>query len=333
VEKIAIPKEELKKLYQEKKLTTYEIARIFNCSQSTVWKCLHEFGIKPRYPWNAVKLSKKELESLYFKKGLSTWEIEKRMGIPRSTVHRKLIEFGFKLRTRAQSHIIYLRRDFNGSKVDKAYLIGFALGDLRVRKIYPNSETIFVDCGSTKKAQIDLIVRLFKPYGRVWISQSNKKGKRHIQCALNDSFDFLMKKRTLIDRWILKNKNYFAAFLAGLTDAEGSIFISKLNQATYSLGNYNYRLLYQIRNYLIKLGIKCPPIIKSRTHEGYVTKEGYMNKHPYWLLRITRKFYLLKLLDLITPYLKHSDKIKRAKKARENIRTRNKKFRNINMKP
>jgi hypothetical protein len=83
---------------------------------------------------------------------------------------------------------------------------------------------------------------------------------------------------------------------------------------------------------LIKLGIKCPGIIKSRTHEEYVSREGYVNKHPYWFLKITRKFYLLKLLDLITPYLKHSDKIERVKKAKENIKTRNKKFGNINMK-
>jgi predicted transcriptional regulator len=331
--RIFISKDELKDLYEKKKLTTYEIADIYNCCQATVWKCLHRFGIKARFPWNAVNLPKKKLENLYIKRKLSTWAIEEKLGIPRSTIHRKLLEYGIKRRNRAESHIIYPRRNFSGNKLEKAYLIGFAMGDLRTRRIYPNSETILVDCSSTKKEQINLILKLFRPYGRVWISKPNRKGKIQIECSLNKSFEFLLKKRVLIDRWILRNKKYFAAFLAGFTDAEGSIFISKLNQATYSLGNYNYRLLRQIRNYLIKLRIKCPAIIKSRTHEGYVSREGYVNKHPYWSLRITRKFYLLKLLDLITPYLKHSDKIKRAKKARENIKNRNKKFGNINMKP
>jgi hypothetical protein len=57
------------------------------------------------------------------------------------------------------------------------YLVGFALGDLRVRKIYQNSETIKVDCGSTKIEQINLIKNLFKKYGHVWISKPTSKKK------------------------------------------------------------------------------------------------------------------------------------------------------------
>jgi intein-encoded DNA endonuclease-like protein len=56
----------------------------------------------------------------------------------------------------------------------------------------------------------------------------------------------------------LGGKKFFAAFLAGFTDAEGSIFISE-GQATYSLGNYNYQLLNQIYTQLGKFGIKLKP--------------------------------------------------------------------------
>jgi len=328
---IEIPKNKLEQLYEKKKLTTYEIADIYNCCQATAWKRLRQFNFKARFPWNAVNLPKKKLEYFYIKRKLSTWAIEEKLRIPRSTIHRKLLEYKIKRRSRAESHIIYPRKNFSGNKLEKAYLIGFTMGDLRTRKIYPNSETIHVDCGSTKEEQISLVSKLFKPYGRIWISKPNKQGAIQIECFLNQSFDFLLKKRILMDKWILKNKKYFSAFLAGFTDAEGCISISKQKRAFYSLGNYNIKLLNEIRNRLIGFEIKCPQIIQSRSHKGYISKEGYVNKNFYWSLVINRKFYLLKLFDLIYPYLKHAAKIKGVERARKNIKIRNKKFGNINM--
>jgi len=300
---VPIPKSELKNLYEKKKLTTYEIADIYNCCQATVWKRLEEYGIR-RLPngRRSFVISKSKLRDLYIKQRLSSRKIAKIYGCAYSTIDYKIRAYGFPVKTLAAAHITTPRKNFDGNKTDRAYLIGFTMGDLRVRKIYPNSETILVDCGSTKKEQINLISKLFKPYGRVWISKPNRKGKKQIECALNKSFNFLLKKRTLIDRWISRNKNYFASFLAGFTDAEGCISISKLGQAFYSLGNYNFQLLCQIRNRLINLGMKCPQLIESRTHKGYVSKEGYVNKEVYWYLRIQRKFYLLKLFDLIGPF-------------------------------
>ena len=74
-----------------------------------------------------------------------------------------------------------------------------------------------------------------------------------------------------------------------------------------------------------------PRLVESRTHKGYVSKEGYVNKEIYWFLAIHRKLYLLELFDLISPYLKHTAKIKAIERARRNIEMRNKKFGNINM--
>ncbi len=54
---------------------------------------------------------------------MSTWEIEKRYDYPRSTVYRKLRECNIKTRSRAESHIIYPRRNFSGNKIDKAYIL------------------------------------------------------------------------------------------------------------------------------------------------------------------------------------------------------------------
>lgn len=327
---ISIPKSELKNLYEKGKLTTYEIADIYNCCQATAWKRLRQFGIKARFPWNVIDLPKKKLEDLYIKKKLSTWKIEKQYGYPRSTVHRKLCEYKIRRRNRAESHIIYPRKNFDGNKTDKAYLIGFAIGDLRARKIYPNSETVLVDCGSTKKEQIDLILKLFKPYGRVWVSKLNKKGHIQIQCSLNESFNFLLEKRNKIDGWILNNKEYFSAWLAGFTDAEGSICILSSGQAVYSLGNYNKIILNQIHDKLLELGIECrSPFISSK--KGYIGKDGYVRNGDYWILSLIRKKFLLKLFDTIGHYLKHRKRRSDMKKAKVNIKLRNKKYGNINM--
>ena len=164
--KVEILKKELKRLYQRDKLTTYEIAEIFNCCQTTIWKKLHKFNLKPRKAiTRKTKIpSKKFLKRYYLKKKFSTWRIEKEFGYSRGTVYRKLKEYGIKTRSLAESNIKKPRRPFSGCLLEKAYLIGFRLGDLRVRKPYENSKTISVACGSTIKEQIILIKSLLSPY-------------------------------------------------------------------------------------------------------------------------------------------------------------------------
>lgn len=327
---IKISKKELKELYEKQKLTTYEIADIYNCCQATIWKRLVKYRIK-RLPngRQSVVISKPELKRLYVNQHLSSRKIAKLYNCAYSTIDIKIRRYGFPVKTLAGAHIIYPRKDFDGRGMDKAYLMGFAIGDLRVRKIYPNSETIHVDCGSTRKEQINLITKLFKPYGRVWISGPNKKGATQIECSINESFSFLLEKRDKIDKWILEDNNYFIAFLAGFTDAEGSIFINS-GTACYSLGNYNATILFQIRNKLVQMGIECPTVRKDNT-KGYIDKDGYIRNQDYFQLSIHRKFYLLELFKLIYPYLRHARKIEDTRKAIKSIQWRNKHYGNINM--
>src|SRR3989344_8895912 len=112
----------------------------------------------------------KDLEKWYVDEKLSTWKIEKKYGYCRGTLHRYLKKYGLN-RNLSVSHIVYPRKPFSGNLVEKAYLIGFRLGDLRVRKggHTERSETIKVDCSSTKIEQINMIKKLFSKYGRVWI--------------------------------------------------------------------------------------------------------------------------------------------------------------------
>ena len=153
----------------------------------------------------------------------------------------------------ATANIINPRKDFSGKLIEKAYIIGFRLGDLGVRKIYPNSKTITVASGSTIKEQIDLIDSLFKDYGKVRIKTA-KNSKINIWVALNESFDFLLSKE--IPVWVERDKKLFLSFLAGFTDAEGNIGIYN-KQAVFQMGNYNKKILLFINKNLNNLGIIC----------------------------------------------------------------------------
>lgn len=265
------------------------------------------------------------LTDLYLNQHLSSRKIAKIFNCAYSTIDRKIRQANLPIKTLAGAHMIYPRKDFSGDLIEKAYLIGFRVGDLRVRKYYRNSETILVDCASTKSAQIELIGMLFSQYGHIWISKPNKRNKFQIQCSLNLSFEFLLRKTPPC--WIFRKKPLFLSFLAGFIDAEGSIFISshinRVNQACLSIGNYDISLLEKIKLYLVKFGIEVPKISFS-PRKGLIASHGYAYNNDYWTLRINKKSTLLKLFDLMRPFLKHGDRIRQMEVAINNIELRNK---------
>ncbi|MBI2449111.1 LAGLIDADG family homing endonuclease [Candidatus Pacearchaeota archaeon] len=319
---INISRESLEDLYKKDKLSTYEIAEEFGCCQATIWKRLVEFDIKRRKPHelNSNVPTKEKLIELYFNKRLSTWRIEKEYGYSRGTIYRKLKEFGLKTRDLADSHIIYPRQNFSGDPIEKAYLIGFRIGDLGVRKIYPNSKTICVASGSTIKEQIDLIKSLFEKYGKTWIQTKN--GKINIQINLNESFEFLLSKD--VPKWALDKEDYFFSFLAGFTDAEGSFYISK-GMAAYSIGNCDFNLLSIIKKNLNRFGISCGRI-STHKRKGKPTTDGYFFSSDYYQLRIDKKAVLLQLFTKLKTFIKHENKMKALNIATENINWRNLKY-------
>jgi hypothetical protein len=323
-QRLSISRGELKELYEKKKLTTYQIAEKLDCCQGTIWKRLKEFKIKRRKPHelNSNIPSREILINLYKNKKLSTWEIEKKHGYCRGTVHRKLKEFKIGTRGRAESHISFPRKNFSGNLIEKAYIIGFRIGDLGVRKIHPGSKTICVASGSTKIEQIELIKGLFENYGPVWI-QKLKNGKMNIQANLDESFNFLVSKET--PRWVTKTKKAFFSFLAGFTDAEGHIGIHN-GMAQFSLGNYDYNLLKLIDQKLKKFGLKINFFSDKR--KGKKNNEGYIYRDNYHSIRIYKKEDLLVFFKEVGRYMKHKNKIEDLKKAKDNIIRRNKKWKN-----
>jgi hypothetical protein len=267
------------------------------------------------------KLTKAFLQKVYITDRLSTWTIEKEYGYSRCTVYSSLKKFGIPTRSIAESHVSYPRKNFSGNKVEQSYLIGFAIGDLRVRnhnKI--KSETISIACGSTKQAQIDLIYSLFSQYGRVWVGKPDKRGAINIEAYVNTSFAFLLPDQRSYT-WCGKKSSTFLAFLAGFTDAEGSFFITN-NQARIAWGNYDNDILLFIKEQLGSLHITSSNIHTDKL-QGHVGSHGYARNKNYHHLAITQKVMVSELLKQLKPYLKHQDKLKRLAVLEKNIKLRN----------
>lgn len=315
-----IPLEEVLNLYSHKKISSSKIAEKYGCCKATILKRLRTADAKIRKAGvSRLKVSDNELKELYANKKLTTRKIAELFKCGRSTIHRKIAKLGIA-RDISVSHMKYPRKPFSGSDVEKAYLLGFAIGDLRVRKVGKRSKTIKVDCGSTKNEQIGLIYGMFSKYGHVWIGKKTKSGKKQIEAFVGDSFDFLLDGRQKA-AWALKG-DCFAPFLAGFTDAEGSIFITN-GKAAFSIGNYDEELLRLLREGLLKRRIW--PVRIYRARKRYQIAGGYKQKHHYWHLKINGKEQLLKLFNMLTPYILHEKRKEDIQKALKNIALRDSK--------
>ncbi len=314
--RVLTSKEELVELYKNQGMTTYQVADAIGCCQATVWKRLRQFGV-PAHERYRVPITKKQLRGLYWTQRLSTRKIAKKFGITRSWVFQKLNEWNIPTRDIAESHI-FNKKPFSGSPTEKAYLIGFRIGDLNVTKNGPKSKTIQVKLGTTIREQVMLFEKLFSPYCKVW-KKKTATGKINLQAGVDETFNFLLPKKE--PRQIFNKPNVFFPFLAGFVDAEGCIRISN-GRAYLALGNMNRPLLCRIKKTLERLEFEIPKIIYS-DHTQYVGKDGSGHNGPYYTIRVNKKTTLLRLLSKIVRFSRHPNKIKDIKLAINNIVQRN----------
>lgn len=325
---INIPKFILKNLYSVRKLSIEKISEKTNYCRETIKREIKRNKITLRPKADAVRLGaqgrrikKSVLTNLYYKKKLTQREIGEKLNRHLGNICNLMKYYKIKTRGPAFYHTQYKKSDFSGDLEEKAYLIGFRLGDLYA-KLLPAGKLITVGTTSTKIEQIRLFKKLFKKYGNVWISKKRNDGNRTFVVLLNRSFDFLLPKKDYIPRWIQDNKKCFLSFLAGYTDAEGCITIAKDNVAIFRLGSYDRNIMQQIYKNLLKMGIVCnPPRIHVK--KGHKKKDGLTYHKDEWYFFTNKKHPLLKLLVLLKPLLKHSKRLKDLKRAEKNITKRN----------
>jgi len=274
----------------------------------------------------------KELKELYLKKKLSSPKIAERLNCSPTFVRNKLREYGIPIRSLKEALLLsntpkYPRYNFNGDLKEKAYLIGFRRGDLHAHQA--RSRTILVFMSSSKDSQLKLFKNLFSKYGHIWSGKTkapDETWELTMCCYLDNTFKFIIDKKDLIEPWILENRKIFAAFLAGYIDAEGTFCLCK-NDAVFSVRSQDKNILHQIRIKLIELGILLRPsqIVRKK---GTKDKRRIISNGDIWGIFIHRKDSILKLIDLIIPYLKHAKKRKNMEIVKNNILWRNKQYNN-----
>lgn len=268
-----------------------------------------------------ITIEKKILRDLYHNKGLSTRKIGEIFDCSGSTIINRLVEFDIPFKSPSAARMRYQKKDFNNNNpIGKAYMIGFRIGDLNVYKPRANSETIVVRCHTTHKEQVEVIKKLFLGYGK--ISISDNKGQYHINCFLNDSFNFLLTKDEYYLRWIRNNYKAFLAFIAGYTDAEGN-FILNQNRARFKIDSYDYSVLRRISDWLTEHAIENK--FKRICKKGESKYKRQFWNNDLWRLNINRADSLEKFIHSIMPFLTHARRIKHAEICLNNIKMRKKK--------
>ena len=251
-----------------------------------------------------------EVARLYIDEGLSLNAVAARLGCSQTTITRRLIAAGVARREEG-GVFRYTRTDFSGDIAEKAYLIGFRIGDLHVAKV--GTSTILIKCTSTCREQIELFTLIFERYGHVYTDEASLLGHKRqsiaMEARLNLTFDFLLPKQDAVPEWILDSDEQFFAFLAGYIDAEGYFrTYFKPNQSLplscLEIRSYDSVLLTQLGSGLNVRGIVCARA-RLRVRAGYTNGYGVRSNRDLWGLGVHRTDALQRLITRIEPYVQH----------------------------
>ena len=314
--KFLVSKRELKQLYVGKKLSIRNVARRLKTTEITVTKRMKDYGITPR-PLKRVFIDRKVFLNLY-KSGYSLKKIGLIYNITPSALLRKAQAYSIALRKSWETNTKYKKKEFTGSLTEKAYLIGFRLGDLGVRRSSERTNNIIIGCNSTKEEQIKLINKLFSKYSHMWVGKKRKDNAISISALLHPSFSFLLPKQDFIEPWILKNHIHTLAFIAGYTDAEGNFGVYN-QRAKFRVGSCDVGILNQIDAYFRKNGIKSLLRLDRKMQKN--PKYKILNK-DFWRITVNEMKSLLHLINMLKTHLRHKKRKRDMHRAEKNILSR-----------
>lgn len=271
-----------------------------------------------------VIISKTLLEKLYYKEKKSKYKIGDVCGCSFKTVLNRMREYGMKPLSRSMMQSTYAKKDFNGDLAEKAYMVGFRLGDLNVYKTTSHSEVIIARCNTTNDEQANLLKKIFGKYGKVTISKGINKAFS-VNCLLNNSFYFLISKSLTVPSWIKKDSKCSLCFAAGYVDAEGNIGVYD-GRARFKIDAYDKNIIFWFFKWFQRNNLQCPEPIKiGYAGQMYDKNKGYKYNKDLWRIRVSEKKSLLKLLEMLYPYLKHAKRRNDTRKSIKNIYARTRK--------
>ncbi|TSC70207.1 MAG: hypothetical protein CEO12_522 [Parcubacteria group bacterium Gr01-1014_46] len=266
-----------------------------------------------------IVVSKKLLQKLYIKDNLTPHKIGEILGCSFKTIRNRLEEHSIPFKDPAYARMSYDKKDFKGTLKERAYMIGFRMGDLNVYKKSPDSYTIVVRCHTTQEQQVSVIKSLFSKFGKV--TASHNDGHFQVNCFLNNSFSFLLKKDDSVWKWIKNIDDDIVAFsfISGYTDAEGNFIINQ-GKARFKIDSYDSSILNWMSRWLKKKGIN------NKLRIIYKKGEKIPSQSPFpkdlWRLNIndmkSLRLFILRLRFL----LRHKTRILQANKSLSNIHNR-----------
>lgn len=261
-----------------------------------------------------IHIPKDELVHLYLNENWSPARIGKRFGCNSVTVRSRIREAEIPLKTKSAAQMRYLKYDFSGSDIEKAYLLGFRYGDLNVYKPKGASETIVIRSHSTLTEQGDLFKEIFHSYGKITVSEG--KQSTQMTCYTNTSFTFLLDKYPKhIQLWLQEEAAREWAFAAGYIDAEGTFGVYN-KRARFKIDSYDYAILLDLHQLFLRYGIgsKFRAIAREGTNDY-----GWIWKHDVWRISVNNAHSTELLIKNLQPYLRHRKRATDAAKALKNI--------------
>lgn len=309
--KVELNESKLINLYIKEKLSTYKIAALVGCNVRTVANKMKAYKVKAR----SIKkgfISKNRLIDLYQNKRLSLKKIGVMYKMTSSGILKRVKKYRIPLRRSWETNT-GTKLPFEGTFEEKAYMIGFRLGDLGVRQSSERTKLIIVGSNTTKHEQVTLIKGLFNKFSKVWVSSPNLIGVMSVSTILHPSFSFLLPKNDQVEDWVRLNNNYMRAFVAGYIDAEGSFGIYN-NRAKFRLGSYDKNILKEIYKWLKSQRIKSLFELERKKKLG--------QNQNFWRITINEAGSLLLFCKTFRQHIKHKKRREDLKRAIENINLR-----------
>ena len=131
-----------------------------------------------------------------------------------------------------------------------------------------------------------------------------------------------MPKILVVADWIDENEKYSTSFAAGYIDAEANIGVYD-NRARFKIDTYDKHIIFWFYNWFKRNNIQCPKPIKiGYSGQIYDKNKGYKYNKDLWRVRVSEKSSLLKILEVLYPYLKHTKRRSDARKSIKNIHER-----------
>ena len=311
-------KEDLVRLYLVEKLSAARIARVYGLrykspkvAESTVLYQLRKNGIKRRDPAEHIRKVTEEMVDEWTKRyqaGESLKQIAGELLNP-VTVWNHLRRCRVVLRDKLEAQILavskYERKPFQGDKLEKAYLIGLRYGDLDAVR---HGRAIRVRVSTTHPAMASLFTTLFSPYAyvRSYPRKAALTGYEWtLESDLDGSFVFLLAKPSHKELEQF-GRLEFLSFLAGIFDAEGTIYLHQKRFGTgyeFCLTSIDHDLLEFIAGRLARLGYH--PIIDVRRQDPL--RLGYAKEGILFRLTLFRRAEVCDVLSTIR--IRHQEKV------------------------